>query len=98
MTEVSSHSSSACRRKMPSAAARPAGGQVEVAALGVGDEPVRDESAEHLAGGLRGDPEVARDLGGGHPATVVGADQDAQGEEVLLGGGGQVALIVVCGA
>ena len=68
---------------------------MEVTTLGVRDEPVRDESAEHLAGGLGGDPEVACDLRGGHPATVIGADQDAQGEQVLLRRGGQVALIVI---
>ena len=95
MTEVSSHSSSACRRKMPSAAVAPGRRQVEVATLGVGDQPVRHEPAEHLAGGLGGDPHVARDLGGRHAARVVGADEDAQGEKVLLGSGRQVALIVV---
>ncbi len=47
----------------------PAGGrQVEVATLGVGDQPVRHEPAEHLAGGLGRDAEVAGDLGGRHAA------------------------------
>ena len=71
--------------------------QVQVAALGVGDETVGDEPPEHLAGGLRGHPEVARDLGGRDAAGVVGPDEDAQGEEVFLGGGGQVALVVTTG-
>ena len=39
--------------------------EVEVATFCVSDEPVRDEPAEHLAGGLGGHPEMARDLGCG---------------------------------
>ena len=94
MTEVSSHSSRACRRKI-AVRGGPAGRrQVEVAALGVGDEAVRDEPAEHLAGGLGGDAEVAGDLGGRDAAGIVGAGEHAQGEEVFLGGGRQVALVV----
>ena len=82
---------------MPSAAVRPGGRQVQVAALGVGDEPVRHEPAEHLARGLGRDPDVARDLGRRDAARLVGSGQHAQGEEVLLGGGRQVALIVASG-
>ena len=68
MTVVSSHSSSACRRKMPSAAARPAEVRCSSRPAGLGDEAVGDEAPEHLAGGLRGHAEVARDLGRGDPA------------------------------
>ena len=71
----------------------PAGrGQVQVAALGVGDQAVGDEPPEHLAGRLGGDPEVAGDLGRRDPAGVVDAGHHPQREQVLLGGGGQVAL------
>ena len=45
---------------------RPPGGrQVEIATLGVGDQAIRHEPPEHLAGGLGRDPHVASDLGGG---------------------------------
>ena len=54
-TEVSSHSSSACRRKIAVRGRPPGRRQVELAALGVGDEAVGDEPPEHLAGGLGGD-------------------------------------------
>ena len=78
MTVVSSHSSSACRRKMPSAAARPAGREVEFAALGDRDETVGDEPAEHLARGLRGHPDMAGDLRGGHLVRLRAAGHHAQ--------------------
>ena len=53
-TEVSSHSSRACRRKIASAAARPADVEDEAAARRRLQQPVRREAAAHLAGGLRG--------------------------------------------
>ena len=71
----------------------PAGGrQVELAAFGLGDEPVGDEPAEHLAGRLGGDAEVAGDLRRGDPRAVAG--HHPQREQVLLGGRGEVAWIV----
>ena len=42
-------------------------------------------------------PEVARDLGRGHPAGLVRAGHHAQGEQVLLGRRGQVARVVASG-
>ena len=72
----------------------PGGREVELAALGVGDEAVGDEPAEHLARGLGRDPQVARDLRGGHATGVGRPGHDAQGEQVLLGGGGQVVRVV----
>ena len=85
---VSSHSSSAWRRKMASAAARPGGGQDQLASLALGHQPVGAEAAHHLARGLGGDADLTGDVGRGHAAAV--ARGDAQGEQVLLGGAGEV--------
>jgi hypothetical protein len=67
---------------------------MQVATLRVGDQAIGEEPPEHLAGRLGRHAQVARDLGGGDPPGVVDACHDAQGEQVLLGGGGQVALVV----
>jgi hypothetical protein len=67
---------------------------MEVATLGVGDQAIGQEPTEHLAGRLGRHAQVAGDLGGGDPPGVVDAGHDAQGEEILLGGRRQVALIV----
>ena len=69
-------------------------GEMQVPALGMGDQAVRDEPPEHLTGSLGGHPEMARDLGGGDASGVVRSDLHAQGEEVFLRGGGQVASVV----
>src|SRR5262245_13792558 len=60
----------------------PGRGEDELTALAVPDEAVRNEAPEHLAGGLGGDAEAARDEGGGHASAVARADP--QGQEVLL--------------
>ena len=65
-TLVSSHSMRACRRKIASAAARRRSSAAARGRRHVIDQAVRDESAEHLAGGLGGD---AR--GGGRPPAAV---------------------------
>ena len=64
---------------------------MEISALGMDDKTVGDEPPEHLAGRLRGDAEVPRDLGCGHPARFVRAGRHAQSEKVFLGGAGQIA-------
>ncbi len=72
-------------------------GQPELAVVGVVDESVRHEPAEHLAGRLGGYAEVARDLRGGRAGPVPGAGGHAKGEQVLLGRGGQVGLVMSTG-
>ena len=67
----------------------PAGRREEqLAPLPLGDEAVGPEAPDHLAGGLRRDADLAGDVGGRDAAAVAGGD--AQREEVLLGGAGEV--------
>ena len=93
-TDVSSHSSSAWRRKIASAAARPASVRTSPRPADGSSEAVGRQAAAHLARGLGRHPHVATQLGGGRRAAL-GAHH-AEGEEVLLGGGGDVASR--CGA
>ena len=98
MTEVSSHSSSAWRRKIavgrgPTGAA--SGARSRPSAWR--DEPVGDEPAEHLAGGLGGDAEVAGDLGGGHPPASSEPAITRRASRYSWAAVGQVALVVAAG-
>jgi hypothetical protein len=70
---------------------------MQVTSAGMGHQAVRDETPEHLAGGLRGHPELAGDLGGRGAAAVVGTDEDAERQEVFLGSVRQVTLVVSTG-
>ena len=73
----------------------PGRAEMEVATLRMHHEPLAHEPSEHLAGGLGRDAQVAGDLGGVDPPGVLGAGHHPEGEQVLLGGGGQVAGIVM---
>ena len=66
----------------------PGGRQRQLAPLALGHQAVGAEAADHLARGLRGDADLAGDVGGGHPAAVAG--RHAEGEQVLLGGAREV--------
>ena len=67
-------------------------GQDQFPAARLGDEPVRAESTEHLAGGLRAHPKMTANLRGRHPAAI--DCHDPQREQVLLSGTGQSGLAV----
>ena len=97
MTEVSSHSSSACRRKMPSAAARPAGVRWRSRPSACATSPSATSRRNISLAACVVTPRWRAICAAVTRPCVVGADQDAQGEQVLLSRGGQVALIVSCG-
>ena len=65
----------------------PGGRELQVAPLRVGDEPIGDQPAEHLARCLGRDPEVARDRCRRDPPRIVRTDEHPKGEQVFLGGG-----------
>ncbi len=69
----------------------PGDGQQELASVGLVDEPVGREAAEHLRARLVADPEPAGDLGRGHPRAVAG--HDPEGQQVLPGGAGEIVLV-----
>src|SRR3954454_11930183 len=70
---------------------------MQVASTSVRHETIGDETPEHLAGSLRGHPELAGDLGRCGTAEVVGPDEHAQRQEVFLGSVRQVTLVVAGG-
>ena len=73
------------------------GRQVEIPGFGVRDEPVRAQTAEHLAGRLRGHPQVPSDLGCRDAPDVIRPDKHAERQQIFLGGSGQVALVTSAG-
>jgi len=60
--------------------------EMEVAPLGMGDETIGYQPAEHLAGGLGRDPEVAGDERRGHPSRIVRTDEHPKRQQIFLGG------------
>ena len=97
-TLVSSHSSSACRRKIASAAARPA----VVSCRSRRRRRARRGRRRRAGGTSRWPPGVVTPRWRATRAAVTfgavaGAGADAQREQVLLGGGGQVALVLASG-
>ena len=94
MTEVSSHSSSACRRKMPSAAVRPAGVRWRSRPSAWATSPSATSRRNISLAAWVVTPRWRAIWAAVTRLGVVGADEDAQGEEVLLGSGRQVARIV----